>query len=310
MRRLRLDVLFAHGNGPNRTAVLARRLAGVETRVVTVEHNHYSSYVSPSGGGYSHRWLRDRMTAYLYDRADIVAGVAPAVIDDLVACFDGARWTTRVLPDPSREPDEITALMDDPIEHPWYERTRDHRVVCTVANVIPRKGIHVLVEALPVLRERAGDVRLVVVGRKDNPGYLHDLERTAGRLGVLEAISFVGFQRNPFPWTARADVFALTSFNEGCPRVLSEAMAVGVPVVSSDCPAGPAYILDGGRAGLLVPMDDPPATARAISSVLMDPALRDRLVSRGRKRASHFSPRRVAEAYLGVAQEAVTAGSA
>lgn len=307
LRRLRPDVLFAHGNGPNRTAVLARAIAAVHTRVVTVEHNHYSTYISPSGGGYSHPRLRDWMTRRLYDRADVVAGVVPRIVEDLVDRFDGVGWTTRVLPDPGRDPDEIARLAAGPVEHPWCAEPRDHDLVCSVANVIPRKGIHVLVEALPRIRERVGDVRLVVVGRKDQSDYMARMERSAARLGVEGAIAFVGFRDNPIAWMARADVFALTSFNEGCPRVLSEAMMAGIPVVASECPAGPAYILEQGRAGLLVSMGDSEETAEAIASILLDPTLRRRLVERGRERAKQFAPRRVAKAYLAVARELTAA---
>ncbi|MBW3660099.1 MAG: glycosyltransferase [Gemmatimonadetes bacterium] len=305
LRRARADVLFAHGNGPNRAAVLAREISEVDTRVVTVDHNHYSTYISPSGGGYSYRRLRNLLTGLLYARADCVAGVAPGIVEDLVGRFGGEAWETRVLPDPGRDPEEIARLSAEPLDHPWYRRDREHRLVCSVANVIPRKGVHVLVEALPGIRERAGDVRLVVVGRTDNPVYLDTVKRAATERGVGESVSFVGFRENPLPWMAGADAFALTSLNEGCPRVLSEAMACGTPVVAADCPTGPAFILEEARAGLLVPVADAPATAEAIASVLLDDELREELVRKGRERARHFTPRRVAEAYLDAARHVV-----
>lgn len=305
LRRRAPGVLFAHHNGPARAAVMARMLSRSATRVVTVEHNHYSSYISPTGGGHSYAPLRDLLTRWLYGRADYVAGVAPGIVDDLVSRFDGGSWATAVLPDPGRSPGVIERLAREPVDHPWYERRvgEPPRLICSVANVIPRKGQRTLVEALPRVRDRVGDVRLVLVGRRDNPEYAGRLEERADALGVGEAVDLVGFRANPVPWMAGADVFALASFNEGCPRVLSEAMACGVPVVAADCPSGPSFITDGGRAGLLVPPGDAEATAGEIVRVLTDAPLRRSLVERGLERSRAFSPRAIARRYLAVARE-------
>lgn len=297
------DVLFAHHNGPARAAVLARMLGRATTRVVTVEHNHYSSYIAPSGGGRSFAFLRDRLTKALYARADCVAGVSPDIVQDLVERFGNEGWRTAVLPDPGRPEETIRRLAAEPVDHPWFEDGRGRpRTIVSVANVIPRKGQRTLVEALPRVRERAGDVRLVLVGRLDNVDYADGLRETARSLGVDPYVDLVGYRANPVSFMAEADVFALASFNEGCPRVLSEAMAAGTPVVAADCPSGPAFVTDEGRAGLLVPPGDVSATAAALTRVLTEPGLADALVRRGRERAEEFSPRRVAERYLETAR--------
>lgn len=294
-------VLFAHHNGPARAAVLARAISRSPTGIVTVEHNHYSSYIAPGGGGHSLSFLRDRLTRLLYARADCVAGVSPDIVADLVERFGDDTWRTAVLPDPGRPAETIRRLADEEVDHPWFA-PGGPRVIVSVANVIPRKGQRTLVEALPRVRERAGDVRLVLVGRLDNRDYAAGLRETARELGIAEHVDFVGYRSNPVAWMAGAEVFALASFNEGCPRVLSEAMEAGVPVVAADCPSGPAFITDGGRAGLLVPPGDVEATAAALVRVLTEPGLAATLVERGRERAIQFSPRAVAERYLEAAR--------
>ena len=90
-------------------------------------------------------------------------------------------------------------------------------------------------------------------------------------LGVGDDVALPGYMPNPYPYMARARVFALTSAWEGFGNVLVEAMACGCPVVATDCPTGPAEILDGGRFGPLVPVGDAPALAAAIASVLANP---------------------------------------
>jgi glycosyltransferase involved in cell wall biosynthesis len=113
-------------------------------------------------------------------------------------------------------------------------------------------------------------------------------------LGVADEVSLPGFVENPFAYMARAAVFALSSAYEGLPAVLIQAMACGCPVVSTDCPSGPAEILEQGHLGPLVPVGDDRALAGAIRSVLDAPPDRDRL----RARAASFSMDQAAARYL------------
>jgi glycosyltransferase involved in cell wall biosynthesis len=296
LRARRPDVLFAHLNGPGRAAVLARAMARVPTRVVVVEHTHYSTF------GWDHRWLRDPLIALLYPMADRVAGVSPAVVEDLAARFPGVRGRTAVVPEVGPDPDAIAARSQELPDHPWFRDADTRALICNVANVVPRKGQDTLVEALPLVREALGDVRLVLVGRFDDPEFVARLKQSAERLGVREHVSLVGYCANALPYIAHAQVFAHGSWTEGCPIVLAEAMACGTPVVAADSPGGASYVLDGGRCGILVPLRNAAEMARGLISVLRDSELRNTLITQGRRRASHFSPRAVAEAYRALAQ--------
>ena len=85
---------------------------------------------------------------------------------------------------------------------------------------------------------------------------------------------------NPFAYMARAAVFVLSSIHEGFGNVVAEALACGCPVVSTDCPSGPAEILDDGRFGALVPVRDPNAMADAILRTIDSPPERAVLTAR------------------------------
>jgi len=122
------------------------------------------------------------------------------------------------------------------------------------------------------------------------------LEALARKLGVASDVGLPGFVDNPFAYMARAAVFVLSSAWEGFGNVVAEALACGCPVVSTDCPSGPAEILDGGAYGPLVPVGDDAALAKAILSVLETPPDPERL----RARAALFSVDRVADQYLEV----------
>ena len=91
------------------------------------------------------------------------------------------------------------------------------------------------------------------------------------RLGLEADVELAGFVPNPFPYIRHARVFALSSRFEGLPTVLIEAMALGTRVVATDCPSGPAEILENGRWGRLVPVDDVPALAAALEDAITSP---------------------------------------
>ena len=105
-----------------------------------------------------------------------------------------------------------------------------------------------------------------------------------------------GFAANPYPWLASARVFVLSSIWEGFGNVLAEAMALGTPVVSTDCRSGPRELLAGGRYGPLVPVGDPVALAAAIAEVLRRPLSRATLAQAVRDYDVGLSARRYLEA--------------
>jgi len=107
----------------------------------------------------------------------------------------------------------------------------------------------------------------------------------------------VGFQENPFKYIAKSDVFVLSSLSEGLPGSLIEAMALGVPVASTDCPSGPSEIIESGKNGILVPVGDAHSLASACISVLNDNELKNRLSAGGLERADYFSIQRMSREY-------------
>jgi glycosyltransferase involved in cell wall biosynthesis len=103
------------------------------------------------------------------------------------------------------------------------------------------------------------------------------------------SVTLAGHIDNPFPVIAGAGAFALTSIRESFGNVLVEALCLGVPVISTDCPHGPAEILDAGRYGLLVPVGDAAALADAVRRLAYDGDIREQLAARGPERADAFS---------------------
>ena len=114
--------------------------------------------------------------------------------------------------------------------------------------------------ALAVLRRQCA-ARMLVLGDGPLRGALN---AEAAALGLAGSVEFVGFQTNPLPWLRHAAALVSASRYEGLGNAIVEALACGTPVVSTDCPHGPAEILLGGLHGHLVPVGDPGAMARAM----------------------------------------------
>jgi glycosyltransferase involved in cell wall biosynthesis len=116
-------------------------------------------------------------------------------------------------------------------------------------------------------------------------------------MDLQEHVDFVGFSANPYAYLSRASVFALSSAWEGLPITLIEALGLGVPIVSTDCPSGPREILDNGKWGRLVPVGDHLALAQALLSELDSPH-----ASRPAEALSRFQLSTVVDQYLATAR--------
>lgn len=149
-------------------------------------------------------------------------------------------------------------------------------VIVTAGRLAPVKDHKTLLRAFAELLDRR-PARLVIFG--EGP-LLQELEEETQAIGIASHVLFAGYVNDPAAVYAAADLFALTSLTEGFGNVLIEAMAAGVPVVSTDAPHGPREILAGGMYGPLVPVGDAEALADAMDQVLDNPPSENVLKSR------------------------------
>lgn len=161
-------------------------------------------------------------------------------------------------------------------------------VVGTVANLRPQKGHTHLLAAAEIVRREVPDVRFVLVGDGPSAARVAAEVRSRGLSGTVELTG--GRDDAPALYGA-FDVFALPSMAEGLPLAPLEAMASGVPVVTTDA-GGLRELIEDGRDALIVPRGDPAALAGAITRLLRDPGMRQRLGEAGRRRAEALDVRR------------------
>ncbi len=286
LRRAKPDVLFATSVPPNLVAATAASTTGFRGRLVLRQSNAVHVAGAAALADVDSHW-RDRLIPRLYRRADAIiansAGVARNLVElgldtnGIVAIPNGVEcdWVDEA----SR--DALRLAVPDSGSGP---------LIVTAGRLVPQKDHATLVRAFACLQVLLPS-RLVILG--DGPERAR-LESLARNLGVHDRILFPGYLDNPFPLFSRADLFVLSSRYEGMPNVLLEALACGLPVVSTDCPHGPAEILKDGWFGSLVPIGDHRRLAQEMMRSLRAP----RNPERQRARARQFDEARIAQLYV------------
>lgn len=260
-------------------AVAARLLARRAARLVLVDHVHLSEEARTYGAA-RRRALRASV-AVAYPRADARVAVSSGVADDLARLGRLRRRSVEVVHNPIPLAPPNPAVVPD-----W---SGDGARVLYVGSLKPQKNVALLLAAFRRLTAEI-PARLAIVG----DGVLRSaLAAEADRLGIAGQVCFAGFVVDPAGWYASADVLAVSSDYEGFCNVIVEALGHGLPVVSTDCPSGPAEILGDGRFGRLVPPGDAEALAAGLREALRAPADRTRL----RARAAEFAPDRAVARY-------------
>jgi glycosyltransferase involved in cell wall biosynthesis len=126
--------------------------------------------------------------------------------------------------------------------------------------------------------------RIVVVGGFERESYRQEIAKRLHEAKLAEQFELVGYQGELLPFLNRASIYCCPSHTEGMSRVIVEAMAAGLPVVSTDC-GGPRDLVEEDKTGFLVPVKDPEALAAALTRMLADPARRVSMGEAGRWRA-------------------------
>jgi glycosyltransferase involved in cell wall biosynthesis len=259
LRRRRPDILLANIDHKNIAAILARILSTVRTKVIITQHNPLADEYSSDGRKY-------RIVAPAYRLLVPFISAAVAVSDGV------ARELVMLAGLPENKVVRIyNAVIDagfeeraaTPIVHPWFSDSLAP-VFVSAARLVPQKDHETLFRAMAIYRhQQNGPGRLLILGTGPLREHLENLSR---ELRIDDVVDFVGYQENPLPWFRSADLFVASSRSEGFGIALTEAMGCGTPVISTDSGHGPAEILVGGRYGVLVPPQDPPAMAAALSS--------------------------------------------
>lgn len=263
LRRERPAALLSAMGHTNVVALAARMLARVSTRIVVSEHANYST-----SRANANTWRSRVMIHFLriaYPRANGIVAVSSGVADDLAAAVRIPRSTIKVIYNPVVS-DSLRLLAQQKAEHPWLS-SGHQPVVLGVGRLSAQKDFPTLIKAFARLC-KIKESRLIILGE----GSLRsEIEALIHKLGLDNLVALPGFVVNPFAYMRASDVLVLSSAWEGFGNVLAEAMGCGTAVISTDCPSGPAEILEDGKWGRLVPVGDVDALTNAMAAALDDP---------------------------------------
>ncbi|WP_261824620.1 glycosyltransferase [Vibrio neonatus] len=218
--------------------------------------------------------------------------VSKGVADDMITNFSIKPESLNVMYNPAYT-EQIHKLGIEVVEHPWFGK--GYKTIVSLGRLSIQKDYKTLIHAFKFVYDVNINARLFILG--EGP-LREDLLSLISSLGLSEVVSLHGFELNPYKYLAKADLFVLSSIFEGFGNVLVEALALNIPVVSTDCPSGPAEILENGKWGKLVPPSDIKRLSFAILNTLESHQSKDTLV-----RATEFSVQAVVDKYIELVNE-------
>jgi len=279
-KKREIDLSFSLMNRPNYVNIISR-LFGNRVRVIVSERSTPSMmYAGKSLQSLVNRFLIRR----LYPLADVVTANSSGNCNDLKNNFDLKDVALVYNPFDLKK---IAAMSSQPVEM----RTKRFTFV-TVGRLDHNKNHRMLIDAVKKL-----DADLWIIGDGLLRSYLEEYIKSQQ---LEDRVILLGRQENPFAFMKKADCFVLSSRHEGIPNVLIEAMACGLPVISTDCQSGPREVLapnqnrsisegiEIAEYGILVPVDDAQSMLEAMQMVQEDKMLIKTLTKKVYSRAQDF----------------------
>ncbi|MDG5776159.1 glycosyltransferase [Haloarculaceae archaeon H-GB2-1] len=270
----------------NAVAIAARDVASVDTQVVC----SVQGLPQPD-------CIRNLLWPRLYTRPEAVVVPTESIAERVAKIANIPPESVRVVANPVVD-DRLLERGEARPDHPWF--ADDHPVVVSVGRQTHQKDFETLIRAFATVAEHT-DARLIVPGKEGEQS--EKLRELIVELGVSDRVEFPGFVDNVAAYMAAADVFVLSSRWEGPGHVLVEALALGTPVVATDCPCGPREILDDGEVGTLVPVGDHMAMAAGVRTLLESPDRRQQYAAGGPESVADFRVERAAAGYRRIIED-------
>ncbi len=274
------DTVLCFLHYTNIVTVMASLFLKRKFKLILCERDYPPKYLPKTRFKYLRRWL----IKFTYRKADTILAVSKSIARVLEEDFNIKSEIIKTIYNPVIL-DKIKDLCQKEIEHPFFVDERA-QIILGVGRLVGQKRFDRLLRTFSLVRKKQDRVYLIILGEGE---LRKELENLSLELGVDKWTDFVGFQLNPYAWLHKADIFVLSSDYEGFPNVILEAMACGIPVISTDCPSGPNEIIINGQNGILVPIEDEKALAEATLKLLTNDNLRTKFSEEGKKKAQTLS---------------------
>lgn len=275
IRLLQPDIVISFLKETNILTLLA--LNNTDIPVIISEQNN--PILDANGG------LWDKLRSFIYPTASKVVSCSKGVND----CFD---WLS----------EDKRAIIYNPLTPIASEQNTnipktitvdsDKKLLVAMGRLTYQKGFDILLSAFHKIADKHTQWQLVILGEGE---LRSQLEKQIMELGLTNRVILPGVIKNPFPFLKKSEIFVLSSRYEGFGNVIIEAMACGLPVISTDCPSGPREIINNGVDGILVPTEDVSALASSIERLILNPQESAKLAETARKTVERFELEQIVE---------------
>lgn len=284
------DLIVSFLINSNLITLIARNLFQFDIPICCSDHNTLSTEIK----SLPYPFLYSSVIRLLYKKSDYHVAVSEGSKNDLIkfcglpnkniyTIYNGIDLDKVKKQSAEQLDDDLTEILAD----------KSTRKIVTSGRLTDQKNQSLLIRAYKKIQNRS-NTKLLILGTGEKQ---ENLQQLAEKLGLDDDVLFLGWRKNPFNIISKCDVFVLSSDWEGLPLVLIEAMSLGVPVISTDCPSGPSEILEGRKYGVLVQPNNENKLAEAITKLLSDNQLRSELSRSGKERARNFSLEKMVDSY-------------
>lgn len=283
------DLVFGMMHYPSSLLVFANKLYHLGMKVIASPRGpstEYLRYFEPDGI----RRISLKAIFKLFLRfADGIVVNSSGMKEECIADFHAMKAKIVVIPNGV----DVPIIREMSCEDAAIERKKGFTVFSAAGRLEREKNFSFLIKAFSQVRKKR-EATLLLIG---DGSEMRSLQILSAELGVESDVLFLGYQKNPYKYISKSDIFVHTCLFEGFPNIILEAMANGVPVISIDCPYGPRDIITDGENGFLIPINDEKAMVDALVKLTDNKELRDHIRELGTERIKVFSVQNMVAGY-------------
>lgn len=255
------SVIITGGEGANILLCTTKLFVQKTKIIISIRTNLTNEY--KESNSMKKKLLFPFLSRRLYKKANRVVAVSEGVANDASEFLKIPRDKLKVIYNPILD-NSLIKQKNEKVTHKWLVY-RENKVVISVGRLVKAKDYLTLIQSFKVVKEKLSNVKLLILGEGPER---EKIQAEINKYNLNSDVEIVGFVQNPYSYMSNADLFVLSSKWEGFGNVIVEALATGIPVVSTNCPSGPSEILNDGEFGSLVPVGNVEIMSKEIISSL------------------------------------------
>lgn len=239
------DIVFSSLYIIGFSAIIARFFSKHKPKIMFGAHNALSHKIANPDNNKDKYFLRI-LSKFFLNFADRVISASDGVGKELVDKFNLKKEKQLTIPGPTLAKVKINSYLKEKCDHKFF-KLKNYKIIICVGRLSPQKGYDILLKSFFLFQKKYKS-KLLIIGTGSERKNLNNLVK---RLGLINHVSFMGYQKNPFKFIVKSDLFVSASRWEGLSLAILDALYSGTNVVSSNCNYGPSEILENGRYGIL-----------------------------------------------------------